>query len=261
MEKIKKYLIAPAIYFILIFLVYYFRLGGEQFDSITLVISVVTPLITILFGYIALRYFSIRTSQGKCIFFLVLASVFWLLGDFIWDYIDSNVVSAADYFYWIGYILVVVAMFFGVRVINPLLLNDKKKVGIVLAILLVFTSVYFNFFPLIWDSEISLRENIGTYAYIIADLLILLSAMFLLFFITSGSYKIPWILIAIGTLLDWIGDAYYALNYETYSVTDLVDTTWLLSYLLWAAAFILMKHNAQKALELSKKNFAAHKKS
>jgi hypothetical protein len=260
MKKIKRVILLLFVYSLVISTIHYFRIGNDYYDLITTIINVITGLIPIYFGYLALRYFGLKTLQGKSILFITLTMFLWLLGDIIWVIVKEVVVSVADIVWLVGYPLFGLGVFYGIKVAYPDYFSEKKKMIILSLILVVLIIVYFKFFPLSWDNEISIVENIVTFGYIFADLLLVIFIVLLISLVFSGVYSQGWIVIGIGALMWWIGDIYYAINYETYVGGDLIDLVWYFGFLFYALGLILLKHNAEKITNGIKKKTQRNKK-
>src|SRR4030042_4570695 len=97
-KRAKKLILFILSYAILISSIHFFRIGGEQyFETVTTLITVITPIIPMYFGFKAVRYFGFKSTQGKSSLFLVLTIILWWLGDLIWWILAQNVVvSLAD---------------------------------------------------------------------------------------------------------------------------------------------------------------------
>ncbi len=253
MEKIKKIVWFLIAYALIISVIHYFRIGGEQYDNIATVINIITLLITIYFGYSAVKYFGLKTMQGKSVLCIMISMVSWLIGDMIWLVNENAIVSIADAFWLVAYPILGLAILYGIKTFSPDFFSQKKKLIVLGLILAVLVIIYFKFFPLSWDSEISIIENIVISGYIIVDLLLLMLIILLVLLVFSGFYSQAWIVIAIGITCTLTGDLYYAVNYESYSGGDLIDLAWYFGYLLYGLGFALMEWNAKKALRIMKR--------
>ncbi|MFH2020614.1 MAG: hypothetical protein ABIJ34_04320 [archaeon] len=258
MENSKKYTLFIIIYAILIACIYIFRVGGEKyFEPLTNIVNLVTGLITLVFGYLAIRYFGMKTLQGKSILVLSASVFIWLLADMLWSIIFGDaIVSFADVLYLMGYPLMFLGVYYGILIVKEDFFSDRKRVLLVLGAIVLCGLLYFKFFPLAWDPESSAVVNIVTSGYVLADMLLIIPVILLVALVIGGSFSYPWILIGVAVFLDIIGDFYYNLNSATYSKGDLVDVVWYLGYLLFAIAFIHMKANAESLLKIADKKKA-----
>ena len=113
---------------------------------------------------------------------------------------------------------------------------------------LIVIIVYLNFFPINWEAEENILWNIGTAGYILVDMVLLISLLLLILAAFQGSYKLPWLIICTGAIINLIGDIYYAIYYESYYDGHWLDLLWYYGYLLFGAGFIAIKTNAEKTL-------------
>ena len=254
MEKDRKVVLLVIFYALVIFVIHYFRLGGKQYSAITTIISYVSGIIPIYFGYLAINYFGLKTLQGKSVLFLTIAQAFWMLGDILWLALEivGGTAAVSDIAYIAGYPMVLVGVYFGIKTVNLELVKDYKKIACFTISLLIFFYFYLNYFPASWDNEISFLENVVTYGYSIADLILLASASWLIFIVISGSFSIVWLLIGISFLINFLADIYYSLNYETYANGDLIDLGWYFAYLVYGLGLFYLRYNAEKALATAK---------
>jgi len=253
MEKIKKIIWFLIAYALIISVIHYFRTGGEQYDNITAIINIITPLIPLYFGYSTVKYFGLKTIQGKSALCILITMIFWLIGDMVWLLNENAVVSIADAL-WLGaYPILCLAILYGIKTFSPDFFRQKKRLAVLGLILVALVIVYFKFFPLAWDFNVSIIENIVISGYIIVDLLLLAFIVLLVSLVFSGFYSLAWIAIAVGIIGTLTGDLYYAINYETYASGCLIDLAWYFGYLFYGLGLALMEHNAKKALNVMKK--------
>jgi hypothetical protein len=252
MIKSKTTCSAFFIYGIFIVLIYLFRIGGDYFITVSNFINVITPFITISTGYIAVRYFRLSSTQGKSVFFLLLAMLSDTIGTYTWLISGSPVVSFADFFWIIAYFLAVIGVYYTVKVLHP----DLPRIRTVkLIIVLTIPSLFLLSLVLTPLSTNPLRA-ILTYGYVITDIIQLIICVLVLYIIYSthnGTYSRAWIFFGTGTIIYGMGNAYYAFNSANYIRGQLVDLCWPLSYLFCALGFFFMKTSAESTLYYLKK--------
>jgi hypothetical protein len=247
LEKKNVIFIGMAVYALLLVAAFATRPGGDDFGAVTnLYINIVTLSILIAAGIVALRYFGVRTTQGKSILMLVVAHFFWLLADVSWIYYDNALVSIADLFYFIGYPLILVGVFFGIKTLNPDFTKERKKIAIVAVLSVAVSAAYFWLVPIAWNPEETLLVNVLTAGYVVADIVILIPTLFLVSQVLSGLFSRPWILIAVANIINVSADIVYNLNYDTYTSGDILDIFWYFAYILYAMAFVMLRYDTEK---------------
>jgi hypothetical protein len=255
MNKTKFSFIFIGLYAVLISILYLFRIGGElYFPGVVNILTILTPLLPILLGYLSFRYFGWKTLQGKSTFFILIGIICWLMGDVLWFIVFKEaIISIADAVYFLGYLFLVIGIVFGIRLINPAaLFHDKKKLVILGLVTLASVVIFLRLVPLEINYEVSIWENITTVGYTLTDFILISATIIIFASVFYGSYRHAWIMFAFGCVSTFIGDVFYALNYETYTSGDLLDLTWYFGYLFFAMSFILLKHNAEKSMENAK---------
>ncbi|MEM4266572.1 MAG: hypothetical protein QW404_00765 [Candidatus Nanoarchaeia archaeon] len=248
MDKTKKYLIFLITYSLIITGIYVFRIGGKHFIALTTIINYVTLMVPLLFGYLTIKSLGLKNQIGKSALFLSLSIISLLLGDFLWDLSGRAVLSIADVFYFSYYPLLIIGIVIIIKSFSPTFFKKRKKLYFFGLISLAALLIYVKFFPVSWNYEASVIENIVTYGYTIADF----SLIFLIFLIVplifSEVYRQTWICVGLSLITYWSGNIIYSIMYDTYKQGDLVDLIWLFSYLVFAWALILLRYNAEKVL-------------
>ncbi|MCM2325092.1 MAG: hypothetical protein NDI94_01395 [Candidatus Woesearchaeota archaeon] len=250
MEKDKKVIIILTIYLAFISLIFFNEnMSGEYNSLMRDIIKYTSPSIAIYFGYSAIKYFSAKTTMGRCALFITLAAASWFIGDFLWTVVfEDAVVSIADIPYLGGYPLLLIGIFFAIMSVNPEFFSDWKKLTTYIVVAVTVGIIYFNVLPASWDGSVSVIENIATFGYPIMDLILMLGIILLLSLTLKGNYKISWIFIGIGAIIWFIGDIYYAMNYEIFSSGTWIDLTWNSSYVFMGIGLFYLKYNAEKLL-------------
>ena len=211
MKKDKILILSLLLYAILVGVIHYFKIGGSNYTSITSTISYISSLIPIIIGLKSLKGFGLKNYGGKSILFIVLGCFAWLLGDILWVIYENAVVSLADVAYLLGYPFIFIGTLFGLLSIDKdIFKNKKSKIFFIFTIIIAF--LYFTLFPVSWDLEIPVLENIATYGYIFADLILLETIVLVIYQTFTGRMSQSWITVSLGLLLWTIGDIFYAVN-------------------------------------------------
>ncbi len=166
--------------------------------------------------------------------------------------------SVADYFWCVGYI----PFFAGLLLIfigykrSGLPMGTGIYIGITFLVFLVSVAIiYFLLIPVVKDEETDTLAKIFYLYYPIADLLIVLPAIILIY-ITSlfGTGKItrPWVFLAFGFLLFTIADLLYSyLSWQDlYGNGNLIDVAWNAGYLFLGMSG-LYQYQLVKSLKMS----------
>jgi diguanylate cyclase (GGDEF)-like protein/PAS domain S-box-containing protein len=182
-------------------------------------------------------------SQGRSLpWYLIAASLFcYFLGEVAWSLYEDVLgatpfPSAADVFYLLGYPLFAAALISLIRTRAPgrdwPSLVDASIITTGAAILCWVYLVK----PYAGDETLSLTERLLSVAYPLADLLLL--AVLARLLVTPGTRAEAYRMLGLGLALFLLGDVVFALAslMGTYESGDLVDVTWVASYLLFGAA-------------------------
>ncbi len=257
----RKGMLLISFYAIAIIVVHLLRPGGAEFyDSLTTAINVVTVLVPIAIGIVAARHFGLSSFQGRSVSLITAALVLWLAADMLWLLSEEAIVSIADAFYLAGYPVMMVAIVYGIRTISHDLIRDTKKMALLSLVSIILVAIYLSFFPFSWDPEITLIENVLIAGYVVADIVLLIPTVFLVSQAFSGTFSRPWMLIAGANILNLLADVFYNINYETYAGGDLIDVVWYVAYLLYGAAFIMMRHETEKITSVLREKGTGQKK-
>jgi len=250
MNKKTLFGIGILAYALLITIIHVFRLGGDNYETLTKLITVATPLIAVIAGYYSSNFFSAKTLQGKSILVMTFALSLWLLADILWMMSGSEVLSVADIFYIGGYLLLMIATIIGIKSIKEDFFKDKNRLLFIGSIALAMTGIYlYYFFPGAWEADASVLQNVINSLYVINDLILLLLIVLLASLVVGGYVSKPWLVIGLGIVIYVIGDMHYAMNAETYVEGGLIDLTWYFGYLLFAYAFLLLRTKAEEIMK------------
>ena len=243
MRKIDTQLILLVLGFVIVTLIYIFEPGGETILKATANLTTVAlPLTAVALGTYLVKTLGTKSLQGKAILFITMGFVSWTIAEILWIIYEQAVVSFADIFYLLFYPLLVIGILYGIKMSDPNIFKEKKRILILSLVTIAIIASYLYFFPLSWDPEISFIENLVTGGYVIADMLLIIPLVFLCYSLLSGTLSIGWIIFAGGIVTMLIADLWYALNYEIYtSGKQYIDLVWYLSYFFFIYALIQFK--------------------
>ena len=149
--------------FVIISLIFIFKPGGEKaFSTFNNIITVIIPLIVVIVGLSLTKLVGVKSLQGKAILFLIIGFLCWGLADTYWIFAGQELVSFADALYLAGYLFLLIGVFNGIRLSDPGLFKNTKKLSLLLLVLVVLIGAYLYFYPLSWNYEISFLENLST---------------------------------------------------------------------------------------------------
>jgi len=250
MRKIDWSLILLIIGFVIVSLIHFLKPGSkEMLSTLISIIAIVIPFIAVIVGILLIRALGVRSLQGKAALFLTLGFFSWGLADTIWTFMGQETVSAADIFYFLGYILLMIGIFFGLKLSNPDLFKNFRKTSLLTGIIIILMLAYFYFYPFSWDPGVSFLENLTTAGYLIMDLLLVIPLVFLVYSLLSGALSLAWLFIGLGVISTLIADLWYAKNYQSYAAGDPIDLFWYLGYFFFVYALVHFRRANDKAME------------
>jgi signal transduction histidine kinase len=167
-------------------------------------------------------------------FLFALGNLCFAVADMIFSVlVDPPVPSVADVFYLLGYPLVAAGL-----VLLLLAGGGARRLGAlvdagILVCAFVLLQWVFVLDPIVHGGG-SAREIAVSAAYPIMDIVLLAG---LAGFFVSGAWRTPAFLMLVASVtLLLVGDEIYGITPDSYRSGDWVDATWLLSYVIWAAA-------------------------
>lgn len=206
------------------------------------------PFSALLIGIKAIRLYGLQGRQARSLLYLNGGMLCFLLGESIWmiyaDILGKDPFpSAADLFFILGYPF----LFFGLleKILSEgIKLSLKKLWPFLLASLALIAAVgYFSIFQA-YDSEREALANWFSISYGIGDLILIIAAFFTALVITEyqgGKLAFPWSILVFGFIFLLGADLLFAIYQDAYgevlSLQMLVDTFWIISYLLFALSF------------------------
>jgi len=164
----EKRLIVLIVGIVLTLIIYATKLGGDQYIFITDFLAVIFSLVAVIIGIYAVRIYTLKSLQGKALFFIVLGVSIWFLVELSWLFFFQAIFVYAEIFRFIGYLPLILGFFIVSSISDPSLRKKMKKIIYLFIIFIVFAIVYLNIIPVIFGST-SLVENILNNGYIVAD--------------------------------------------------------------------------------------------
>jgi hypothetical protein len=243
MEKIRKmdwtFLFLLAV-FAVISAIYLLEPGSaESFGFLKNIANVVIVMVVVITCILVVKNLGTDGLQARAVLFLGIGFSCWALADIVWLLSRDVVVSLADIGYILGYVFIVMGIFNGIRLSDPTLFKNRKKMFFLSLIIIAAVGVYFYYFRLSWNPSVPVIENVLSVGYVLADMLITALLVFMVYSIFSGRLSSGWIIIGAGLVLLLIADFWYAKNYELYeSGKQTIDLVWYLSYLFFVYGLV-----------------------
>lgn len=236
-----------------------FRIGGDSF-IINLNNFIVVPLAlgTTFLAFILWR--QIKTGNLNSLLWLgltigwamwTIAELWWAIASLIGQ--EMPYPSWADFFWLAGYIPMYFALWGRFRSL-PKNISSAQRVGVwVLSLLVLGLTILLVILPIIRDSEPSaFVENVISISYPLADTILQIIVLQILFSYQLGMYGRAWRWIASGFILSSLGDVlfsyastnnlYYPEQQVNFLSTIGVDIPYNLSYLVWIVGLFLLQN-------------------
>lgn len=210
------------------------------------------PLLASVLGYYAAKTYKIVNIHGRAMAFLASGMAAFFIGETIFYVYQYHLnrqpfPSVADAFYLLAYPLVLVGLMIEVRMHKPRLSDFSRQTLSLMFTALVSTTAIVCYFGIYkaFDSAAGFTVNAFAMGYGVADLIILVPAMYVLnlaYEFKGGKLFNTWMMIFFAILLMLGGDILFALYNEQYSDAQwpytLIDLFWTASYLLFGYSFI-----------------------
>lgn len=228
---------------------YWFGLGGKVNTEIRDVLYLLTSFTGVIAGAYALKQYGFAGVRSRSLLLLTFGIGYWFIGELLWDYyiylLHANPFpSVADLFYLNAYPL----FFFGfVNEIFSARVNWKKLNRAILFLLVIaslaIALVVFNFGVYqAYDVRETLFVNSIAIGYGLGDLVLIVVNMLLVVLALDhkgGSLSRTWLIIFVSFILSLISDILFATHNAAYKTNigfykDLLDSFWMLSYVLFA---------------------------
>lgn len=249
----KVYFIFSLLFFFIVFF-YTYQPLGENFYIISDIIPISLSFLAFILGFYAYKFYGSDSFQGKAFLSLSVGIFFWFLGETTWGIyeiflgIKSPVASLADAFWLFGYPF----FFLGFYYIWKTAKAKIKKIKLVSLVFLSFLILIFLFYLIkenLINPEISLSEKISTESYVIGDMLLLISIIFVTANLFETKTFRAYSLIILGIISMSIADVYYMKFLEVYATGNLIDIWWDLSYILIALGFFSHRESMKNLLK------------
>jgi hypothetical protein len=271
MKKSKLLLICSGFLILVNIIIYATKLGGDQvLLYISDLLPVVCALIAVIGLFNAFKSFKNLDFIKKAWLMILIGIVSYLIAETIYfvmevmfNYNMNEIFpSLADIFWCFGYIPLIAGlsmMLFGYYNSDLPMGNIKLYSLLSFLILVIFgLVVLFILIPITKDPETSLLTKISSLFYPIADVIVVIPALILMYITSlfgSGAVSKPWKYLAVSFICFAIADLLYSyLSWQgTYGSGNLIDVFWNAGYLFIALSGIYqmelietLKENAAK---------------
>lgn len=273
MKNYYNFITIILLFLLITTMVYIYQIGGVYFEYISNVLYIVSISIAVWFCYKLLKIMGRGISNTSPINYLFYGLIMWFFGEIVFIYMDINQVldypTIADGLYLFAYPMFVLAIIRQMTISGYSL--SKYWVINVVGFLVVLIYFYIRFrYTSIFDTQVSVSENIFNILYAIADGILVYLASLLVYFIyqiKEGRLFLPWLMILLGfiiyTLADTLYTAYLPLYLDKNWDIRNLDLLWIVAYLVIAFGtyiYIQVVRNAQQKISLkSKINYYAPK--
>lgn len=253
--------ISFLLFFIEAITVYWFKLGFFN-PLLREAIYLTPPFFAFIACLIALRTFGLSTSRSLTLIFLTAGIGYWFLGEVLFDYYayilqSDPYPSAADIFYILAYPMLFFGLVNEIRLAKISWKNLPKPTLFLFSLVaLLFASFvgYFGIFQAYNPAE-TLLNNIVAMSYGVGDLLLILVTILLLVLVwefRGGKLSRVWLILFFGYTFTLVADILFAIYRDHYTMQEwfyksLLDTFWILGYLLFAAALFEFSFSIQDA--------------
>ncbi len=244
-----KFIAALVVLYGIALFVYWFRLGGVQYQLIRDILYVSTPLVATIAGVFALTKFGTKGARAKSLLFLTCGMGCFFVGELLWNYYElvlhvKPFPSIADIFYLAAYPLLFVGLLNEIkttRIDLSAFAPSVKFLTSLIIVLLFIIVLYFGVYQA-YDAREVFLANVIAMGYGIGDLLLIIVNMFLLVMaweFRGGKFSRIWTVLFVGFLFTLLADilfATYTDQYETqvYFYKAFLDSLWMAGYLLFA---------------------------
>jgi len=232
-------------------------LSGDYESLANNIWNIASPLFAAICGTMAVKVYGMSNPHAKALAFLALGVFFWFLGDFIWFILEyfynkNPFPSAADYFYLLAYLMLLIGLIQEVRSNSIKWTNGKALLAIVISLLFGLIVFYFGI-VLAYDPDQTLLNNLIAISYGIGDLVLIIFSVAILM-ITLGYQKgrlfLPWLYILVGFTLILTADILFAIfreEYENFSVVRNLDLGWISGFLFLSLGFFSIGNAIKEA--------------
>lgn len=229
--------------------IYWFRLGGENTIILGSTSYLFIAFFAVLGGIFSLKLYGFKGSRAKTLLFLTLGVSCLFVGEilFYWYEFFLNTdpfPSIADIFYLVSYPLILVALYNEIQQTN---LSWKKIHASIIFLFGITASLfalivfYFGVY-VAYDAQADFLSNSIAISYGVGDMFLIIADLFVVVLaweFRGGKYSRSWILLFLSFFAMLIADILFAIYYDQYKGEEwfyrsLLDTLWMLSYILFA---------------------------
>lgn len=196
--------------------------------------------------------YKISSSMGKVWALLGIGILLWLAGEIVYFSYDLQGIepfpSIADYFYFIGYLPLIVGLVFQMRLLKLTLNTVEKVVVIVLTSIVTLAITIFILYPAIsaglLEEEPDIVALVAGAMYPMLDIVLLAGVFTVSAKLRHGKINAAWILILVGLVLTTVADSIYQITDLTRNpeaiapMFEWYDLAFLAGYLLIAMGAI-----------------------
>ena len=238
--------------FLLTILMYLFKPFGENFYILADIIPILYSLLSLIFAFQSYKLIGFKSIQGKSLFLIFMALLFWFLGELTWGVyeiligIKSPSPSIADIFWLSGYPLFICSLYYLSKMIS-VRFEKFKTIIIFTLIFAISISIYKLTIPSLKE-ETTILEKVINNSYVIFDGILLISLILVIVGFSNSKFILSWGLIFLSILVILIADIYYNIYSEIYETGDIIDILWDLGYLLFSLGFIIYKRTFKNIL-------------
>lgn len=256
-----------AILFGVISITYSTRLGGQQNSLVTSMLSLIPPFLAFVFAFKAAHTYDVKNKHGRAILLMAAGLLFWFIGEasfFLFQFIVeiNPFPSVADLSYLAGYLLLWAGLGAEIKANKSSLKNLNQYIqfliGLIMA-MLALAVLYFGVY-LAYAPGQPILNNIVAMSYGLGDLILIAPTLYVLKIAVDyrgGKLFLPWALILIALLLNLLGDVYFAIYRDAYTLLEwpytMIDIVWGLSYILFAYSFYSTASHVREARASFKK--------
>ncbi len=255
MKKEKTFAALAAAWFAFTFLIYLLAFSNivDVKGRTFLVLSDLFPMGAAAFAIAAISLRLCRHEKGEQVrrFWMLvdLSFAFWFVAETIWFIYEGLLArevpypSAADYFWLIGYlplILAIAGLVVGYKRLG-LSFNWRASAWVVPMVLaIIVLVVMYVAYPILSSSEATTAEKVVNPAYAFLDLLILAPALIYALTLGKGSAGRPSILISLALIALAVADITYIwLSWnDLYGSGNFIDIFWVAGYLIFGLAAV-----------------------
>lgn len=231
---------------------YWLRIGGNLNVFLHSTVYLIPPFIAVIAGAFALDIYGLKGDKTQTLILLILGISCWFVGETFWymyEFVSfiNPFPSFADVFYLLSYPLFLLALMHEIKSIkiswkkiHPSIIFLFVFAFISLAILVVYFGVILAF-----DPTVSIFANVIAMGYGIGDLLLVVAntlVLVLAWEFRGGKMSRVWISLFIAFISILVADILFAIHSEAYEKEvwfwkSLLDSFWMLGYILFAFAF------------------------